>query len=75
VKKGIFTDISLQSSRKLLDDLQIISSNGHYGFTLYLFKPEDDLKHFVDRCTKSADTFGYEIYNLVIDSTKTMNYG
>lgn len=38
----------------ILEDLQITASSGHYGFSPYLNKPNDDLNRFVDQCIKGA---------------------
>lgn len=40
--------------KKILDDLQITASSGHFGFSSYLDKSTDDLKWFVDQCIKAA---------------------
>ena len=44
--------------RKILDDLQLSVSSGHYGFSPYLEKSEDDFKRFVDQCLIGAKTLG-----------------
>ena len=40
--------------KKILDDLQITTNSGHYGFSSYLNKPEDTLKRFVEQCINGA---------------------
>jgi len=40
--------------KKILEDLHITASSGHYGFYTYLDKPADDLNRFVDQCIKGA---------------------
>ncbi len=40
--------------KKILDDLGLTVTSGHYGFSPYLEKSEDDLKRFVDRCIDGA---------------------
>lgn len=40
--------------KKILDDLQLTASSGHYGFSSYLNKPNSDLKKFVNQCIKGA---------------------
>lgn len=53
-EKGTFYGYKSSEFKKNLDDLQITASSGHYGFSSYLRKPEDDLKRFVDQCIKGA---------------------
>ena len=40
--------------QKILEDLEITASSGHYGFSPYLAKSDDDLMRFVDQCIKGA---------------------
>lgn len=40
--------------KKILDDLQVRVSSGHFGFSSYLTKPDDELTRFVDQCIKGA---------------------
>jgi sugar phosphate isomerase/epimerase len=40
--------------KKILEDLEITASSGHYGFFPYLAKSDDDLMRFVDQCIKGA---------------------
>lgn len=40
--------------KKILEDLDLTVTSGHYGFSDYLHQPEDDLKRFVDQCIKGA---------------------
>lgn len=40
--------------KKILDDLGLTVSSGHYGFYPYLDKSDDELKRFVDRCIVGA---------------------
>ena len=39
-----------------LDDLNLTISSGHYPFSDFLYKSEDELKRFVDRCIEGAHT-------------------
>jgi sugar phosphate isomerase/epimerase len=55
-EKGTFYGYKSSEFRKILDDLQITASSGHFGFSSFLTKPEDDLKRFVDQCIKGAQT-------------------
>ena len=40
--------------KKILDDLELTTSSGHFGFSPYLHQSDEDLKHFVDQCIKGA---------------------
>lgn len=53
-EKETFYGYKSSEFKNILDDLQITASSGHYGFSSYLSKPEDDLKRFVDQCIKGA---------------------
>lgn len=40
--------------KNILDDMELSVTSGHYGFSPYLEKPEDDLKRYVDQCIEGA---------------------
>lgn len=40
--------------KQVLDDLELSVTSGHYGFSDYLDRSEDDLKRFVDGCIVGA---------------------
>lgn len=40
---------SAKDFRKLLEDLGLKTTTGHYDFTSFLSKPDDDLKRYVDK--------------------------
>ena len=40
--------------KKILDDLNLSITSGHFGFSTYLSKPDDELTRFVDQCIKGA---------------------
>ncbi|SHI64813.1 sugar phosphate isomerase/epimerase family protein [Pseudozobellia thermophila] len=44
--------------KRILDDLGLTVSSGHYGFSPYLNKGDDELKYYVDRCIEGAGTLG-----------------
>jgi len=44
--------------KKILDDLQLTTSSGHFGFAPFLDKSADDLKRFVDQCIIGAKIMG-----------------
>ena len=52
--KGTYYDYDAKDFKKMLDDLQITASSGHYGFSPFLTKSDEDLKRFVDQCIKGA---------------------
>lgn len=37
-----------------LDEMELTTTSGHYGFSDYLLKPKDELKYFTDQCIKGA---------------------
>ncbi len=43
-----------EAFKNILDDLGLSVTSGHYGFSSYLDKSDDELKGFVDRCIKGA---------------------
>ena len=49
-----FYGLKSSEFKKVLDDLELSVTSGHYGFSPYLEKSEDDLKRFVDRCIIGA---------------------
>jgi sugar phosphate isomerase/epimerase len=55
-EKGTYYGYKASEFKKILEDLQITASSGHYGFSSYLDKPNDELKRFVDQCIKGAIT-------------------
>jgi len=44
--------------KKQLDDLELTIMSGHYHFSPYLLKSDDELKKFVDRCINGAKNIG-----------------
>ena len=56
--KETFYGYKSSEFRKILDDLNITASSGHYGFSPYLDKPDNDLNRFVDQCIKGAHAVG-----------------
>lgn len=40
--------------KKILDDLNLTASSGHYGFSDYFEKPKEDLERYVDQCIVGA---------------------
>ena len=40
--------------KKILEDLQLTTTSGHFGFSPYLHQTTEELKRFVDQCIKGA---------------------
>ena len=53
-EKGTYYGIETGDFKKMIDDLELTASSGHYGFAPFLDKPIDELKRFVDQCIKGA---------------------
>lgn len=53
-EKDIFYGYKTSDFKKILDELQITASSGHFGFSSFLNKSNDELKRFVDQCIKGA---------------------
>ena len=53
-EKGLFYGYKSLEFKQILDDLNLTVSSGHYGFSPFLEKSEDDLKRFVDQCITGA---------------------
>lgn len=52
--KGTFYGFKSAEFKQILDDLNLSVTSGHYGFSPYLDKSDDELKAFVDRCIRGA---------------------
>lgn len=53
-EKGTFYGLKSAEFKQILDDLNLSVTSGHYGFSSYLEKSDDELKAFVDRCIMGA---------------------
>jgi len=53
-EKGMYYGFKSAEFKQILDDLALSVTSGHYGFSSYLEKSEDELKRFVDRCIIGA---------------------
>jgi sugar phosphate isomerase/epimerase len=56
--KGTYYGYRSAEFKKILDDLQLTASSGHYDFAPYLDKTDDELKRFVDSCIAGAKEVG-----------------
>jgi sugar phosphate isomerase/epimerase len=54
--KGMYYGYKSSEFKQILDDLNLSISSGHYGFSSYLEKSDDELKRFVDQCIIGAKT-------------------
>jgi sugar phosphate isomerase/epimerase len=55
-EKGMYYGYKSSEFKQILDDLNLSVSSGHYGFSPYLEKSEDELKRFVDQSIIGAQT-------------------
>ncbi len=53
-EKGTFYGLKSVEFKHIMDDLDLSVSSGHYGFSSYLNKSDDELTAFVDRCIVGA---------------------
>jgi len=53
-EKGMYYGFKSTEFKEVLDSLGLSVTSGHYGFSPYLDKSDDDLKRFVDRCIIGA---------------------
>jgi sugar phosphate isomerase/epimerase len=56
--KGTYYGYKASEFKNILDDLEITASSGHYDFSPYLAKTDDELKRFTDLCIKGAKAVG-----------------
>ncbi|WP_420601803.1 sugar phosphate isomerase/epimerase family protein [Flagellimonas sp.] len=54
VDKGTYYGYKASDFKAIIDDLGLSASSGHYGFSDYFDKPEDQLKKYVDQCIVGA---------------------
>ncbi len=54
IDKVTYYGIDAVEFKKELDDLELTTTSGHYGFSDHLMKGDDEMKHFVDQCIKGA---------------------
>ena len=53
-EKVTYYGIDAGEFKKVLDDMNLTVTSGHYGFSDYLTKPLDDMKGYVDQVIKGA---------------------
>lgn len=54
--KGTYYGFKTSEFKSILDDLELTISSGHYPFSDFLLKSDDNLKRYVDKCIKGALT-------------------
>lgn len=54
VEDDTFYGFKSKEFKKILDDLELTTSSGHFGFAPYLNQSADDMKRFVDQSIKGA---------------------
>jgi sugar phosphate isomerase/epimerase len=53
-EKGTFYGYRPSEFKNILEDFQITASSGHFEFSPYLEKSDDELKRFVDQCIEGS---------------------
>jgi len=53
-EKDIFYGFKSSEFKNILDDLELTVTSGHYGFSPFLEKSDDELRRFVDQCIIGA---------------------
>ena len=53
-EQGMFYGFKSSEFKQILDDLNLSITSGHYGFSPYLEKSDDELKRFVNQCIQGA---------------------
>ncbi len=54
--KGTYYGYKAKDFKKIMDDLNLTATSGHYNFSDYFEASQDDLKRFVDLCIMGAKT-------------------
>jgi len=59
--------------KKILDDLELTTTSGHYGFAPYLNQSDEKMTWFVDQCIKGAKSLGmkYITWPWISDEQRT----
>lgn len=57
-EKGTFYGYESSEFKRILEELEVTTSSGHFGFSPYLNRSDDELKPFVDQCIKGAQDLG-----------------
>ena len=57
-ENGTYYGYKAADFKRILDDLGLSMSSGHYGFSEFLTKPEAEINRFVDKCIEGAQVIG-----------------
>ena len=74
-EKGTYYGYQAIEFKKILEDLQITTNSGHYGFSSYLNKSDDDLKRFTEQCINGAHLLDmkYIVWPWIAPEQRTMD--
>ena len=74
-EKGTYYGHSPADFKMMLDDLGLTASSGHYGFSTFLSKPDDELHRFVDQCIEGAKALNtrYITWPWIAPDQRTLN--
>jgi len=74
-EKGVYYGFKPAEFKKILDDLGLSVTSGHYAFAPYLEKSEEELERFVDRCILGAKALGskYITWPWIAPEQRTMD--
>ncbi|HEY0770440.1 MAG TPA: TIM barrel protein, partial [Sphingobacteriaceae bacterium] len=73
---GTYYGVKATDFKKLLDDNKLITTSGHYNFSEFLMKSDDEAKRFVDACISGAKALGqkYITWPWLAPELRTMNH-
>ena len=57
-EQGKYYGLKAREFKQLLGDNNMITTSGHYDFTKFFDKTEDELMRYVDQCIEGADALG-----------------
>ncbi|MEO6219619.1 MAG: TIM barrel protein [Ginsengibacter sp.] len=74
-EKGTYYGYKAIEFKKILEDLQITTNSGHYGFSSFLTKSDDDLKRFTEQCINGAHLLDmkYIVWPWIAPEQRTMD--
>jgi sugar phosphate isomerase/epimerase len=52
--QGTYYGVKAAAFKQLLEQNHLTTTSGHYNFSEFLYKPDDDLKRYVDQCIQGA---------------------
>lgn len=73
--KDTFYGSKSEDFKKILEDLELTTTSGHYGFATYLNESEDKMKWFVDKCIIGAKALDmrYITWPWISDEQRTLD--